>query len=106
MRHDAWRYRRTAEAFELSLDGRGSEALDRLGQAAFDPDTDVEVEPELVLWRAITPGAADRLDEARSLLAHLEEVAPAFVESARRFGPGRLVDPDLLERVLPPAAGR
>ncbi len=106
MLHYAWRYRRTAEAFELALDGHGDQALDRLEQAAFDPDTDVEVEPELVLWRAIALGAADRVDEARSLFAHLDEVAPAFVESARRFGPVRLVDPGLLERLLPPTAGR
>jgi uncharacterized Ntn-hydrolase superfamily protein len=106
MLHYGWRYRRTAEAFELALDGHGDAALDRLGQAAFDPDTDVEVEPELVLWRAIALGAAGRVDEARSLLADLDRVAPAFVESARRFGPARLVDPDLLERVLPPTAGR
>ena len=99
----AWRYRRTAEAFELALDGHGDRALDRLEQAAFDPASDVEVEPELVLWRAIALGAADRTGEARTLLAQLAEVAPAFVESARRFGPVRLVDPELLDRVLPPS---
>jgi uncharacterized Ntn-hydrolase superfamily protein len=95
----AWRYRRTAEAFELALDGHTDAAMDRLDQVS--GEADVEGEPELVLWRAVALAAAERTEDAAELMQRLEAVAPRFVETARRFGSVDLVDPALLAGILP-----
>ena len=95
------RYHRFVEAFELALEGRTADALAILEDEATDPES----EPDLTLWRAVVLARAERANDAAVLLHELGDVAPAFVEAARRFGRAGLVDPDLLSELLPEAPG-
>lgn len=91
------RYHRVVEAFELALNDRGSQALEHLGPLSIH----LEEEPELALWQAIILAKAGREDDATELLERLGHTAPQFIETARRFHAARLVDPDMLDRILP-----
>jgi uncharacterized Ntn-hydrolase superfamily protein len=91
------RYHRMVEAFELAMDDRATEALDHLG----DLSPKVDDEPELALWHAVILAKAGREGEAAAVLRDLNATMPHFVETARRFRSVRLVDPDLLGRILP-----
>jgi uncharacterized Ntn-hydrolase superfamily protein len=92
------RYHRMVEAFEFSLEGRIDDALEELGSVEPQPEED----PDLALWRAVVLGKAGRIDDAKELVDRLHDEAPSFVETARRFRSVELVDPDLLDRILPP----
>jgi uncharacterized Ntn-hydrolase superfamily protein len=95
------RYHRFVEAFELALDGQADDALAIVGDATTDPTR----EPDLTLWRAVVLAQAGRDDDAAALLHELGEIAPGFVEAARRFGRAGIVDADLLGELLPEAPG-
>lgn len=92
------RYHAVVEAFERALDGGADEAVERVSALGID----VEHEPELALWEAIVLGGAGRMDDARRVMQELAENAPQFVEAARRFRDVKLVEPELLDRILPP----
>jgi uncharacterized Ntn-hydrolase superfamily protein len=92
------RYHRVVEAFELALDDRAAEAMDILGETL----PAIEHEPELALWHAVILSKAGRIDEARAIFARLDTIAPRFVETARRFRAVQLVEPELLDAILPP----
>ncbi len=96
------RYHQMGEAFELALDGSCDAALKRLGELVVVPAQ----EPELALWEAIVLGKTGRIQDAQRRLAELAEHAPHFVETARRFGAARLIEPELLQRILPTSSAR
>ena len=92
------RYQQIVRAFQQALNGDPVTADRVLEELRFpDPKT----EPDHLLWRALVAGMAGREDAARALLNDLAASAPQFVEVARRFGPARLVSPELLARILP-----
>jgi uncharacterized Ntn-hydrolase superfamily protein len=97
------RYHRMVAALDRALDGDAEQAraeVERIREEA------AEVEPDLLMWRALIIGLAGEEDAAREAVAELEACAPAFVETLRRFGPAGLVpDRALLDRILPPPAG-
>jgi uncharacterized Ntn-hydrolase superfamily protein len=94
------RYHRLVGALDLALAGRAEEACADLERMA---EEDPAREPDLLMWRALTIALAGREDAARAAVAELQQVAPAFVEALRRFGPAGLVpDAGLLDRILPP----
>lgn len=92
------RYRQMVDAFQHGIDGDVGRALTVL--AAMDEDGPV-AEPDLLVWRALVLGIAGRTEEASAILQGLSETAPQFVEALRRFGPAKLVDASVLERILP-----
>jgi uncharacterized Ntn-hydrolase superfamily protein len=93
------RYHRLVAALDLALDGRAEEARTDLERVR---EERAELEPDLLMWRALVLGLAGDEDAAREAVTELEEFAPPFVEALRRFGPAGLVpDPALLERILP-----
>lgn len=92
-----WRYHSTIKAFELALDGDTDAALEALPDYA---DLS-ELDDDMVLWRAIALASADRMDEARTLGAHLADRSSAMVAVTRRFGDAGLVSADLLDQILP-----
>ncbi len=92
------RYHAAVGAFELALDGRAVEGLEQITHDRLD----VDQEPELALLHANVLAMAGRLATAAELMDALAASAPAFVETARRFGVAGLVDPALLEQFLPP----
>ncbi|AYY14986.1 DUF1028 domain-containing protein [Actinobacteria bacterium YIM 96077] len=92
-----WRYHRTVTAFEYALDGNVDEAIAQLPHYT----DSTELDPDLVLWRAIILAAAGRMEEARALGADLGNRTPEMVTVARRFGDVGLVDPAVLARIFP-----
>lgn len=92
-----WRYHRTVEAFEQTLDGDTDAALEALP----DYEHAAELDDDLLLWRAIVLATAQRMDEARTLTTELARRSPTWVSVARRFGDANLVDVDLLDAILP-----
>lgn len=96
------RYHKTVKAFELALDDRSTEALDLIMEVGECANS----EPELMLWHAIVMAKAGRMEDATQLMERLTVASPEFVETARRFGPARLVNADLLDRILPLSAKR
>lgn len=92
------RYHQMVGAFELALDcnfGRALALLDEL-----DADGPFE-EPDLLMWRAVVLGAAGRTADAAAIVEGLRQSAPQFVEVLRRFAPAQLIEPTILERILP-----
>lgn len=94
-----WRYHRTVKAFEHVLDGDIDAAVDQLPPDAARAD----VNPDLVLWRAIVLASAGRVDEAQALGAELTRMAPRMAHVAGRFGGVQLVDPAILAAIFPAA---
>ncbi|NED95576.1 DUF1028 domain-containing protein [Phytoactinopolyspora alkaliphila] len=91
-----WRYHRTVEAFEHALDGAADTAVDLLPP---EPDP-AELDPDLMLWRAIVYAAAGHLDDARRLGGELQRRHPQMASVARRFSAAGLVDQDVLDHIL------
>ncbi|MCF7991523.1 MAG: DUF1028 domain-containing protein [Thiohalocapsa sp.] len=92
-----WRYHRTVQAFELTLNGHTAEALAALPDEEVDPATD----PDLTWWRAIVLANAGEETGAVGLSQALMSAAPGYVEAARRFGAAGLMDQALIDRLLP-----
>jgi uncharacterized Ntn-hydrolase superfamily protein len=94
------RYHRVVAALDLALAGRAADACIDLERMS---EEDPGIEPDLLMWRALTIGLAGQEEAARAAVDELGTAAPAFVEALRRFGPAGLVpDPGLLDRILPP----
>ncbi|TVQ86682.1 MAG: DUF1028 domain-containing protein [Chromatiaceae bacterium] len=92
-----WRYHRTVEAFELTLDGRTEDALAALPDAQADP----AVDPDLAWWRALVLANAGQHAAANALARALMTDAPEYTAAARRFGATGLIDQALIDRLLP-----
>jgi prepilin-type processing-associated H-X9-DG protein len=92
------RYHATVEAFELALDGQARPGLERL-ERLVRPDP--AAEPDLVMWRAVVLALAGETADARAEIAELEASSPAFIVAAQRFRAAGLVDPTVLDRILP-----
>lgn len=92
-----WRYHRTVQAFELTLNGHPQEALAALPDEQVDPATD----PDLTWWRAIVLANAGLEDQAAQLARALMLDAPKYAAAARRFGDAGPVDQALIDRLLP-----
>ncbi|MFO7279110.1 MAG: DUF1028 domain-containing protein [Thermoanaerobacterales bacterium] len=88
------RYHETVAAFELALDGRLGDALDRLPPPADVDDVDV------VLWRALVLAAGGRAGEAAALGRRLVGRDARAAGIARRFAEAGLVDRALVDAVL------
>jgi uncharacterized Ntn-hydrolase superfamily protein len=103
-----WRYHETVAAFELALDGDPAAALDRLpevagaGAPAADHHAVIGADDaDLVVWQAIVLALAGRTADAARLGDALARHAPEAAAVARRFGDAGLVDPVVLDRILP-----
>lgn len=92
-----WRYHRTVEAFELTLNGQTREALAALPDEQPDPAAN----PDLSWWRAVVLANAGQERKAMHLAQELMARAPAFAAAARRFGEAGLMDQALIDRLLP-----
>src|SRR5690606_36679534 len=88
------RYHETVAAFELALDGRLGDALDRLPPPADVDDVDV------VLWRALVLAAGGRAGEAAALGRRLVGRDARAAGIARRFAEAGLVDRAVVDAVL------
>jgi len=96
------RYHVTVEAFDLALGGHAAKAVERLADI---PDPDPAGDPDVTLWTAIVFALAGEDDQARTLFGRLGDVAPQFIEAARRFNRVGLVpQPERLEALLPDAS--
>jgi uncharacterized Ntn-hydrolase superfamily protein len=87
MAHYGVRYQAAVRAFELALDGEAAEGLALIEGA----ELAIEAEPELALLHASVLGKAGRTADAKRLLEALAHHAPAFAETARRFGAAKLL---------------
>jgi uncharacterized Ntn-hydrolase superfamily protein len=92
-----WRYHRTVEAFELTLNGRTEEAFAALP----DEQVDAAADPDLTWWRAIVLANAGEETAAAALGRALIANAPDYVAAARRFADAGLMDQALIDRLLP-----
>jgi uncharacterized Ntn-hydrolase superfamily protein len=95
------RYHETVAAFELALDGRADEGVDRLPAPPAHAESEDADGPDMLLWRAIVLAAAGRDHDAARLGEELVRREPQAADIARRFGDAGLVDADLVARVLP-----
>ena len=97
--HD--RYHKMVEAFQHAIDDDADRALAVLGELDLESG-DVELEPDLELWRAVVLAWSGRTADAEAIVRDLSRTAPQFVEALRRFEPaGLLPSRDLLQRLLP-----
>jgi prepilin-type processing-associated H-X9-DG protein len=92
-----WRYHRTVEAFELTLNGHADDALAALPDERVDP----AVDPDIAWWRAVVLANAGEERLAMDLAQALMTRAPRFAAAARRFGEAGLMDQTLIDRLLP-----
>lgn len=92
-----WRYHRTVEAFELTLNGRTDEALAALPEE----QVDAAANPDLTWWRAIVLAKVGKEEAAAALGRALIADAPDYVAAARRFGEAGLMEQALIDRLLP-----
>ncbi len=96
------RYHRVVEAFERALAGDAVAAAEELDANWLAVTED---EPDLWMWRAVVLALAGREGEAHEELVALQQFAPTFIETLRRFGPAGLVPKDLLDRIVPVELG-
>lgn len=92
-----WRYHRTVEAFELTLNGHADDALAALPDERVDP----AVDPDIAWWRAVVLANAGEERLAMDLAQALMTQAPRYAAAARRFGEAGLMDQTLIDRLLP-----
>lgn len=95
------RYHETVAAFELALDGRAGEGVDRLPPPPEGAAEAAADGADMLLWRAIVLAAAGRDREAARLGEELVRREPNAADIARRFADAGLVDLSLVARVLP-----